>query len=141
MHNGAVGVGLLGRLGAAWKPLAVAGGIGAAGGVLLLVDPNEPGSWLPPCPLRALTGIWCPACGATRMAHALLHGDLAAAWQFNAVVLVAGMPLALWLWGRWLRARLRGTPTPQVPPVVGNLVIVACVVWMLARNLLSIGAV
>jgi hypothetical protein len=43
-----------------------------------------------PCPLRTLTGLDCPFCGATRMAAALLDGDLNAAWHFNAAVLVLG---------------------------------------------------
>ncbi|MEV6267732.1 DUF2752 domain-containing protein [Kribbella sp. NPDC051936] len=43
-----------------------------------------------PCPLHTLTGLDCPFCGATRMAAALLEGDLNAAWHFNAAVLVLG---------------------------------------------------
>nr|WP_238350627.1 DUF2752 domain-containing protein [Kribbella shirazensis] len=43
-----------------------------------------------PCILHATTGLDCPLCGSTRMAAALLHGDLAQAWHFNAVVLVLG---------------------------------------------------
>jgi hypothetical protein len=43
-----------------------------------------------PCLLHATTGLNCPLCGSTRMAAALLHGDLNAAWHFNPVVLVLG---------------------------------------------------
>jgi hypothetical protein len=43
-----------------------------------------------PCPLHTLTGLDCPFCGATRMAAALLEGDLNAAWHFNAAVLILG---------------------------------------------------
>ena len=43
-----------------------------------------------PCLLHATTGLNCPLCGSTRMAAALLHGDLDAAWHFNPVVLVLG---------------------------------------------------
>ncbi|GAA1570033.1 hypothetical protein GCM10009804_28120 [Kribbella hippodromi] len=46
-----------------------------------------------PCILHATTGLNCPLCGSTRMAAALLRGDLAAAWHFNPVILVLG-PLA-----------------------------------------------
>ena len=42
-----------------------------------------------PCPFLALTGWQCPLCGATRMGAALLHGDLAGAYAFNPLVLVA----------------------------------------------------
>jgi len=41
-----------------------------------------------PCILHATTGLNCPLCGSTRMAAALLRGDLDAAWHFNPVVLV-----------------------------------------------------
>lgn len=40
-----------------------------------------------PCPFRIATGLRCPLCGATTMGVALLHADLAAAWQANAFVL------------------------------------------------------
>jgi hypothetical protein len=43
-----------------------------------------------PCLLHAVTGLNCPLCGATRMAAALLRGDLDAAWHFNPIVLVLG---------------------------------------------------
>ncbi len=36
-----------------------------------------------PCLFRALTGLRCPACGATRMALALLRGDVRAAFRLN----------------------------------------------------------
>ncbi|MFT7838757.1 DUF2752 domain-containing protein [Saccharothrix sp. BKS2] len=118
-------------------PLAVAAAAVVGCGVLLVVDPNQPGSPLPPCPLYALTGIQCPACGSTRMVHALLHGDLVAAWHFNAVVLVAGLPLLVWLWARWARASRRGEPAPPVPRAVGVPVVALAVTWMLVRNLVA----
>ncbi|WP_229795930.1 DUF2752 domain-containing protein [Saccharothrix coeruleofusca] len=118
-------------------PLAMAAGAGAACALLLVVDPNQPGSLLPPCPLYALTGIQCPACGSTRMVHALLHGDLAAAWHFNAVMLVAGLPLLAWLWWRWFRASRAGLPTPPLPRRVGAPVVALAVAWTLARNLVA----
>jgi hypothetical protein len=62
-----------------------AGGFGLAG--VYLLSGGRVGI---PCPLHLLTGLDCPFCGSTRMAAALLRGDLAAAWQFNAAVLVIG---------------------------------------------------
>jgi hypothetical protein len=38
---------------------------------------------LPPCGLKTLTGIGCPACGMTTSFALLLHGDPAAAWRVN----------------------------------------------------------
>ncbi|WP_447003366.1 DUF2752 domain-containing protein [Saccharothrix isguenensis] len=118
-------------------PLAVVVAAVGGCGVLLVVDPTEPGALLPPCPLFALTGIQCPACGSTRMAHALLHGDPVAAWQFNAVMLVAGLPLLAWLWVRWFRAARAGRPAPPVSRKVGVPVVALAVTWMLVRNLVA----
>ncbi|WP_033441660.1 DUF2752 domain-containing protein [Saccharothrix sp. NRRL B-16314] len=124
-------------LGGVRGPLAVVGAAVGGCGVLVFVDPNEPGALLPPCPLFALTGIQCPACGSTRMVHALLHGDPVAAWQFNAVMLVVGLPLLAWLWVRWFRAARAGRPAPPVSRKVGAPVVALAVTWMLVRNLVA----
>ncbi|MBW3615006.1 MAG: DUF2752 domain-containing protein [Actinobacteria bacterium] len=68
---------------------AVAGG--AALVVVGLVDPSRQALG-PPCPLKLLTGLDCPLCGATRATHQLLRGDLTAALDFNALY-VAALPL------------------------------------------------
>lgn len=88
-------------------PVAVlaAGVAGAA--YLWGTDPHEPGHLLPQCPLRAVTGLLCPACGGTRMVYDLMHGQFAAAWLDNRALLIAA-PFALALWGRWMREGLRG---------------------------------
>ena len=45
---------------------------------------------LPACAFRALTGVACPSCGATRAIEALARGDLATAFSSNPLV-VAGL--------------------------------------------------
>ena len=91
-------------------------------GVVALVDPSE---WTltPPCPLRALTGLDCPLCGATRATHALVHGQLATALDFNALYVVL-VPVMLLLGLLWL---VRG----RVPALVRR----ASTAWVL----LSVG--
>ena len=97
-----------------------------------------------PCLLHATTGLNCPFCGATRMAAALLRGDLDAAWHFNPVVLVIGPLIGvavgyqLLTWGLE-RARLVKLPRIVIDPRVMNLAIkalaVLLVVYGVARNL------
>ena len=72
------------------------------------VDPNEPGHY-PACPLLEYTGIFCPGCGGLRSAHAVVHGDLAAALQAN-VLAVAGSALFAVLWTVWVVRATRGRP-------------------------------
>lgn len=83
---------------------------------------------LPPCPLRSLTGLPCPGCGAGRCVTALLDGDLAAALEANALVPIA---VVLIIWsalaalatrcGRqlWDPLRARGAPAVVAVAVAG----------------------
>jgi hypothetical protein len=57
-----------------------------AAAVVFAVDPERV-SVLPPCPLHRYTGLWCPGCGTTRALHQLLHGNVAAAFQFNPLAI------------------------------------------------------
>jgi hypothetical protein len=43
----------------------------------------------PRCFFRALTGLPCVSCGATRCTIAFLHGDFLTAWQWNPLAFVA----------------------------------------------------
>ena len=49
----------------------------------------------PRCPLYVMTGIYCPGCGALRAGHALLHGHLLTALDYNALLVVAA-PFLAW---------------------------------------------
>lgn len=128
---------LTGALARLRAPLGVLA-LGGAGAVLLLfVNPNEPGNLLPKCPFNWLTGLNCPACGVTRMVHALLHGDVAAAWHYNAVMLALGVPLAVWLFSRWTRDKWTGEHR-SIPKQVGVTVLVVAALWGVGRNFAGI---
>ncbi len=60
-----------------------AGGTGLAG-LLWRFNPAT-SRFFPPCPFHALTGLYCPGCGSTRALYSLVHGDVAAAWRYNAL--------------------------------------------------------
>ncbi|MEO7478123.1 MAG: DUF2752 domain-containing protein [Lysobacteraceae bacterium] len=75
---------------ARWLTL-VALATGAVGAIATLrhLSPYATHSVLPPCPLHALTGIYCPGCGATRALYSLLQGDLPRAMTMNPLLLIA----------------------------------------------------
>ncbi|CAL9608871.1 hypothetical protein SUDANB105_05577 [Streptomyces sp. enrichment culture] len=89
-------------------PAGVLAAVAGAFAYVGAVDPNEPGHY-PVCPLLRLTGLYCPGCGGLRSAHAVVHGDLAAALQANAVA-VAGYALFAVAWTVWVVRAARGRP-------------------------------
>ena len=64
--------------------------------------------WLPACPLRTMTGLLCPLCGATHALFALARGDVGAAWRSHPLVIIG---LASWA----LLAAGRAWSGPQPP--------------------------
>lgn len=83
--------------------LAVLWALAAA--ITLAARPLLPGiaAALPPCPLHALTGVPCFACGSTRALLALTHGDWAHALALHPLAaaaatlgVAAGLVAPLW---------------------------------------------
>ena len=53
------------------------------------------------CPFRAVTGLPCPTCGLTRVAHWLMRGDVSSALAinpFDTLFLLIAVPLFALLW-------------------------------------------
>ena len=94
-----------------------------------LVDPHNPDSVFPVCPFRLLTGWNCPGCGALRMIHDVLHGDLAAAVNDNVLLLV-GIPVLV----GWILLRSRRGKSPLTIPTVAAFATTA-LAWTVVRNL------
>ena len=69
------------RILAATGILAIVGG----SGVVWYFNPSNV-NFLPVCPLYSMTGIACPGCGLTRGFHALFHGDILTALDYNALI-------------------------------------------------------
>ena len=108
----------------------------AAALVLLAHCPPRPNPYFA-CPLHALTGLWCPGCGATRSLWLLLHGDLAGAFAYHPFFPLA-VPVAVGLWARVLRRSWRGEPAPPYRPWDRRwvrAVSAAILVFWLLRNL------
>jgi hypothetical protein len=92
--------------------MAVAGIAGAS--ILVAVYNPVDVNYLPVCPLYQLTGIACPGCGLTRGFHALFHGDLITALDFNALIPVWAVIIA-YVWVSLLVYAVRGRGLPMWP--------------------------
>ena len=103
------------------------------GALYFFFDPSL-SRWAPKCYFYAITGWECPGCGSQRMLHALLHGDLAGAWRYNAFLLCMLPALALMLFTAATRLRL-----PKLYAVINSVPViltVACsmLAWGVVRN-------
>lgn len=78
----------------------------------------DPARWavFPPCPFHWLTGLHCPGCGTLRGLHQLAHGNLAAAFGLNPLMVLCLPLVACWpLWGMVRRAGGRRMSRVFVP--------------------------
>jgi len=110
-------------------------GIATLGAAVLIAFPPSHYAIYPSCPLRSVTGLACPLCGATRALAALLAGSFGEAAHLNILV-VALLPLALAAsaytayqaarWNRW---------TPLIPAGAAAPLLVVAIVFGIARNL------
>ncbi len=107
----------------------------AAVAMLRVFDPATSGVF-PPCPVRYLTGWYCPGCGSLRALHQLLHGNLQAAWAMNPLAVLLLPVLAYGLASFALfQIRGRGLPQPFLRPAWIRALCVAIILFGIARNL------
>lgn len=118
-----------------WAPPAATGAVMAAATAYTTVMNPNTSSAFPLCPLRALTGIDCPGCGGLRAVHALTHGHVVDALDFNAMAVIV-LPVLAVAWVLWM-GRSLGLRLPQVRlgPRTGIAVIAAMIVFGVVRNL------
>jgi hypothetical protein len=105
---------------------AAAVGTVALGGVLVLARSVAPVDL--PCPMLAVTGVPCPACGLTRLAHAVVHGHSADALTTDpaGVVLLALVAAVHLVGGRgWPRR-----PTIRSGTLVVVLAVLTALHWL-----------
>jgi hypothetical protein len=86
------------------------------------------------CLFHRVTGVACPACGMTRAAAALAHGNLADSLRWHPLFALLAVQVALlWLaWGVALRGRFRLAALRRLVPrlAVANGVLLL-LVWLL----------
>jgi Protein of unknown function (DUF2752) len=109
--------------------------VGLTLAVLRLFSPAQY-SFYPQCPIFEYLHLECPGCGTTRALAALLHGRLAEAFHFNALVILllpVAAAYATLCYYRFLQRRpLRW---PQTPPVATYFACVVAVLFTIVRNL------
>jgi hypothetical protein len=114
-------------------PVALGVATLAATAVVAVRDPNVAQSY-GLCPMYALTGLWCPACGGLRATHDLVHGDLAGAWAMNPVWVLA-VPLLVALWVMWVVRAAGRRPMPSGRAWMPWTVLVVVFAFTVLRNI------
>ena len=129
------GAALRARYGARQAAVWVTSAVGSALFLLYRFPPGE-GLLYPACWFHAWTGLYCPGCGSARALHALLHGELGLAMDYNLFVVVAGPAIIAWgfllLYGALRYDRMS-------PPAVSGRVLASAlllaVAFAVSRNL------
>ena len=112
-----------------WKITGVLASVAAGLVVLFFFSPTQY-PFYPRCPLHAMTGLHCPGCGSLRAMHSLLHGDLAGAIRFNAL-LILSLPFLACLGVNSVRASLRKARLDTGPRTVW--------IWIFFAMMLTFG--
>jgi len=115
-------------------PLGVAAVAVTAAAVLHFRDPHSAGSY-GVCPMYALTGLWCPACGGLRAVNDLTNLDLGAAVSSN-VLIVPFIAVLVIAWIGWTVRRWKGTRDRMIVlrPTVTIVVLGVLVAFTVVRN-------
>jgi hypothetical protein len=103
--------------------------------VLLLFPPTR-FSFYPQCPIHEYLHLQCPGCGGTRALVAMLHGHLAEAFHFNALIALL-VPVALACGILCYSHFLQRKPLrwPQPSPLAMHAALAVTAAFTVARNL------
>jgi Protein of unknown function (DUF2752) len=109
---------------------------GVSGAFIVRQNDPQTAGFFPQCPLHAMTGLNCPGCGMTRGLHALLHGDILSALQFNALlpfILIFGLYLGVSLFLTAVRGK--GLNFNVIPPFALWSFLVIGLAFSILRNI------
>jgi hypothetical protein len=126
------------RVGLSGERMYAAGGAAAmAAGVAAVwyFDPTSSG-FFPACPLYSITGFACPGCGMTRGFHALFHGDILTALDFNALIPLVSIFFGYWFLSLLLTAvRGRGFGFGKMSAGLVGTTFVLLLIFGIVRNI------
>lgn len=112
---------------AMWLAIVLSMGFGA-----WLLRAHNPAqlAFMPPCPVRAITGWHCPGCGSGRAVHSLLNGRLADAVRYNPILIVLAIFFVFYIYDK-----RRAQPYLAHDPRVGKGLLIILVVYAVLRNM------
>ncbi len=89
-----------------------------------------------PCPIKSLTGFYCPGCGITRMILSILKGDLYQAFRYNPLVFIL-MPFIIFYFLEINISKLYNKKSicKKVPDYIFYIIIAVLVVYGILRNI------
>ena len=99
-------------------------------------DPEQ-SRWMPHCLFLSLTGLECPGCGSQRALHALLNGDVAAAWTYNPLVIILTPLSALLIYSNVRRQRYPRLHRALNSPAAILTLALGVTVWFIIRNFIT----
>lgn len=118
--------------------LTVAAIVGAAVVLYIFLNYNPEQTRFPRCPFYVLTSLKCPGCGSQRAIYSILHGDIAAAFQHNAL-LVACIPIiVLLLVAEMLKRRMTRLYNALCHPFISYTILAAVILWWIFRNITGV---
>ena len=100
--------------------------------VLYLVTGNYFDIYIP-CPIKELTGLYCPGCGITRMFKSLLELDFYAAFRYNPLLFIM-LPFALVLYFDYV-VRKDKSFYKKIPEAIWYIIIALLIVYGILRNI------
>jgi Protein of unknown function (DUF2752) len=102
---------------------------------LALIDPEKT-DYIPVCPCRLLTGLYCPGCGSLRAIHAITRLRFDRAFAYNSLITIFS-PLLLWFFAVNLATAFRGPEKVRfyVVPALGRALLGVILAYFVIRNI------
>lgn len=89
----------------------------------------------PKCIFLQLTGLRCPGCGSQRVVHSLLNGDIAAAFRYNAFLVLMIPYVSVLAFATLFKNRVPGLYNTLCHPAVIVAILVLTILWWIFRNI------
>lgn len=88
----------------------------------------------PKCIFLKLTGLRCPGCGSQRVVHSLLNGDIAAAFRYNAFLVLMIPYVSVLAFATFFKNRVPGLHNALCHPAVIVAILALTILWWIFRN-------